>query len=406
MHSHWRRNLFAVTAASFIGFTGFTLVMPFLPLYFKLLGVDDVGEIAMWSGLSLGVTPALTAMLAPFWGRLADRFGRKIMVERSLVSFVVVMGAMAYVQRPWHVFALRALQGFFAGYGSLTLTMAADSAPRDRMAYAIGFVQTAQRLGPAIGPIVGGSVAQIAGLRNAFLVTAVFYLVAVLLVIFMYDEHRAPHTDTSGKDERVTFRSMLAFENFILLMAVVFGLQFVDRSFGPVLPLFVAQVGTPVDRVPIVAGVLFSIAAGTGAIGHHICGRLLRRTTARRVIAVSAAVGSVGAFVYVLATGPWLLVFGTPVFGIAIGVATTAAYTAASSVMPASGRGAGFGLLTTASLSGLALSPIVNGILGATSIRAVFILDAVGLGMLAVIVSRLMIAAPMMSATAPATEEI
>jgi hypothetical protein len=55
----WRRNLFAVTAASFIGFTGFTLVMPFLPLYFQLLGVRDVGEIALWSGLCLGVTPAL-----------------------------------------------------------------------------------------------------------------------------------------------------------------------------------------------------------------------------------------------------------------------------------------------------------------------------------------------------------
>src|SRR6478672_8425525 len=196
--------------------------MPFLPLYFRALGVEDVGEIAMWSGLSLGVTPALTAMLSPFWGRLADRYGRKIMVERSLVSFVIVMGALAYVQRPWHVFVLRALQGLFAGYGSLTLTMAADSAPRDRMAYAIGFVQTAQRLGPAIGPIVGGSVAQIAGLRNAFLVTAVFYLVAVLLVLFMYDEHRAPHLHAAGTADRVTFRNVLAFENFILLMGVVF----------------------------------------------------------------------------------------------------------------------------------------------------------------------------------------
>lgn len=395
-----------MTAASFIGFTGFTLVMPFLPLYFKLLGVQDVGEIALWSGLSLGVTPALTAMLAPFWGRLADRYGRKIMVERSLVSFVVVMAAMAYVQRPWHVFTLRALQGFFAGYGSLTLTMAADSAPPDRMAYSIGFVQTAQRLGPAIGPIVGGSVAQIAGLRHAFLVTAFFYLVAVLLVIFMYDEQRAPHTRTEGSEGRVTFRSMLAFENFILLMAVVFALQFIDRSFGPVLPLFVAEVGTPGNRVAIVAGVLFSIAAGAGAVGHHICGRLLRRTSARRVIAVSAAIGAVGAFTYVLARNPWVLVVGTPIFGIAIGVATTAAYTAASGVMPATGRGAGFGLLTTASLAGLALSPIVNGILGATSIRAVFFLDTVGLVALAVTVSRLMIVAPVLSATAPATEEI
>ena len=76
----WQRNLFAVTTASFIGFTGFTLVMPFLPLYFQQLGVSDVGEVALWSGLSLGVTPAMTAVLSPFWGRLSDRFGRKIMV--------------------------------------------------------------------------------------------------------------------------------------------------------------------------------------------------------------------------------------------------------------------------------------------------------------------------------------
>ena len=403
---NWRRNLFAVTAASFIGFTGFTLVMPFLPLYFQQLGVQDIGQIAMWSGLSLGVTPAVTAMLAPFWGRLADRYGRKIMVERSLVSFVIVMGAMAYARHPWQVFALRALQGLFAGYGSLALAMAADSAPRDRMAYAIGFVQTAQRLGPAIGPIVGGAVAQFAGLRNAFLVTSGFFLVATLLVVVMYDEHTAPHGAATASADRVTFRNVLAFENFILLMGVVFGLQFIDRSFGPVLPLYVAELGTPVERVPIVAGGLFSIAAGAGAVGHHFCGRLLRRATARRVIAASVALGAAGASVYVLARGPWLLVLGTPIFGLAIGVATTAAYTAASSVMPASARGAGFGLLTTASLAGLALSPIVNGILGATSIRAVFLLDTVGLIALAVVVSRLMIAAPLLDATAPSTEEL
>jgi DHA1 family multidrug resistance protein-like MFS transporter len=403
---HWRRNLFAVTAASFIGFTGFTLVMPFLPLFFQQLGVTDIGEIAMWSGLSLGVTPALTAMLAPFWGRLADRYGRKIMVERSLVSFIFVMGAMAFVRHPWQVFALRALQGFFAGYGALALAMAADSAPPGRTAYAIGFVQTAQRLGPAIGPIVGGIVAQIAGLRNAFLVTSAFFLVAALLVFVMYDERSAPHSEAHGSGARVTFRNVLAFENFVLLMGVVFGLQFIDRSFGPVLPLYVAELGVPPERVPITAGVLFSIAAATGAVGHHFCSRLLRRAPARRVIAASVAAGAAGASLYVFARGPWLLIVGTPIFGLAIGVATTAAYTAASSVMPASARGAGFGLLTTASLAGLALSPVVSGMLGATSIRAVFLLDTIGLVALAFAVSRLMIAAPLMEATAPATEEM
>jgi len=66
-HSAWRRNQFAVTAASFMGFTGFTLVMPFLPAYIQQLGVEDVGEVALWAGLSLGVTPAVTAVLSPFW---------------------------------------------------------------------------------------------------------------------------------------------------------------------------------------------------------------------------------------------------------------------------------------------------------------------------------------------------
>ncbi len=402
----WRRNLVAVTAASFIGFTGFTLVMPFLPLYFQQLGVSDIGEIALWSGLSLGVTPALTALLSPFWGRLADRYGRKIMVERSLVSFIFVMGATAYVSRPWQVFALRALQGFFAGYGALALTMAADSAPREQTAYAIGFVQTAQRLGPAIGPVVGGLVAQLVGLRHAFLVTAGFYVCAVVVVFFMYDERDAPHTRAAAGGAPVTFRNILAFENFLLLMGVVFGLQFIDRSFGPVLPLYVAELGTPAARVPIVAGVLFSITAAAGAIGHHVCGKLLRRASARRVIATSVAIGSIGAVIYVVAGSAWILVLGTPIFGLAIGVATTAAYTAASSVMPHHARGTGFGLLSTGSLAGLALSPMINGLIAASSIRAVFALDAAALLALAVLVSRLMIVAPLDAPTAPATEEL
>ena len=99
------------------------------------------------------------------------------------------MAAMAFVTEPWHVFALRAVQGLFAGYGALTLTMAADSAPRDQTAYAIGFVQTAQRLGPALGPVIGGVVAQAVGLRNAFFVTVqLLPAAAVVVVTFGYDE--------------------------------------------------------------------------------------------------------------------------------------------------------------------------------------------------------------------------
>ena len=401
----WRRNVYTIATATFVGFTGFTLVMPFLPLYFQQLGVRDVGEAALWSGLSLGVTPGLTALLAPFWGRLADRFGRKIMVERSLVSFIVIMAAMAYVTKPWHIFALRCVQGFFAGYGALALAMAADSAPRDRTAQAIGIVQTAQRLGPALGPVIGGAVAQLVGLRHAFLVTSCFYVVALILVFALYDERPAQHVAARGPRRPISFRSVLAFENFILLMAVVFGLQFVDRTFGPVLPLYVAQLGTPMARVPLVAGILFSLAAASAAVGNQLCSRLLRTMSPRRVIAGSAAAAAAGAFLYVVAPGTAWLFAATPLFGVAIGTATTSAYAAAAGVMPPSARGSGFGLLATASLVGLALSPIAAGFLGATSIRAVFLLNVIALGVLAAIVSRLMILPRPVGPAAPAAAE-
>ncbi len=372
------RNLFAVTAASFIGFMGFTLVMPFLPLYFHQLGVEDVGRVAMWSGLSLGVTPALTAALSPLWGRLADRFGRKIMVERSLVSFVLIMAAMAAVTKPWHVFALRVVQGVFAGYGALSVAMAADSAPEGGMSQAIGTVQTAQRLGPALGPVFGGTVAALVGLRRAFLVASGCYAAALVLVFLMYDEritHAHLKVEADGS-ETVTFRNVLAFENFVLMALVIFTFQFVDRSFGPVLPLFVGALGTSPGRIAFQSGVLFSIGAGTGAVGHHVCAALLRRRTAAQLVVAASAMAAAGCAAYLAAPRvPWLFL-ATPLFGLAIGFGTTAAYSAAAGVIPPNVRGLGFGLMTTASLIGMAASPILCGLLASASIRAVFALDA------------------------------
>jgi MFS family permease len=388
----WRRNVFAVTAASFMGYTGFTLVMPFLPLFIGQLGISDVGQIAMWTGLSLGITPALTALLAPAWGRLGDRYGRKIMVERSLVSFVVLFAAMAFVTRVWQVLALRAVQGLFAGYGSLSVAMAAESAPRDRMPAAIGTVQTAQRIGPAVGPLIGGVLAGLVGLRRAFIATAMFYAAGLVMVHVLYDD-RATHAQPSEAAEtgRVTFRDVLAFRNFILMMGVIFGLQFVDRSFGPVLPLYVEQVGVAHARVPIVAGTLFSIMAFTGALGHHFCGKLLRHYASRIVIAGGAGVAALGCGLFGVSGNFWIMSAASVLLGIGIGAAMTASYSAAGAVIPPNAHGAGFGVLTSASLVGMASSPFIAGFVGGASIRIVFFIDFAMIALLAAVVQRTMV---------------
>jgi MFS transporter, DHA1 family, multidrug resistance protein len=377
--------------------------MPFLPLFIAQLGVTDVGSIAIWTGVSLGITPGLTALLAPAWGRLGDRYGRKIMVERSMISFVVLMTAMAFVTRAWHVLAIRIVQGIFAGYGSLSVAMAAESAPRDRMPSAIGLVQTAQRLGPAVGPVIGGVLAGLVGLRRAFIVTALLYAIGLAVVWVMYDDHAVARRHEIDADidimpgaaqastGPVTFRSVLAFQNFMLMMGVIFGLQFVDRSFGPILPLYVEQIGIAHARVPLVAGVLFSIMACSGALGHHVCGKLLQRFPTRLVIVGGAVVAGSGS-VLVAATQVWQLCVAAVLLGLGIGAAMTASYTAAGSVIPARAHGTGFGVLTSASLIGMASSPFMAGLLGGTSIRAVFFLNVAVMAVVAAMVHRKMVA--------------
>lgn len=386
-----RRNLFVVTAVSFMGFTGFTLVMPFLPLYITALGVTDVGEVAMWTGLCLGVTPAITAVVSPFWGRVADRFGRKLMVERSLVSFVVIMAAMAFVTRPWHVLALRIILGFFAGYGGLTVAMAAESVPKDRMASAIGRVQMAQRLGPALGPVIGGVVAQIVGLRRAFFVTACFYAIGFLLMLLLYEEPRHPRRERDPVESgKVTFRNVLAFQNFMLVMAVIFGVQFADRSLGPILPLYVVHRGVAADQVPLFSGVLFSIAAGLGALGNTLCSRALRHVSARALMTFGSGLGLGGLVLFTVVAHVALLGTAMALFGFGTGLALTAAYTAAGRVIPAGAHGAGFSVLQSSYLAALAISPVIAGLLSARDLRLALLTNAAALGILAIVVWKTM----------------
>jgi MFS family permease len=134
--------------------------------------------------------------------------------------------------------------------------------------------------------------------------------------------------------------------------------------------------------------------ACTGALGHHICGRLLRRHAARTVIAGASAAAAAGCAL-LGATGNFLAMSAaSAVLGLGIGAAMTAAYSAAGSVIPPGAHGTGFGVLTSASLVGMASSPFVAGFLGGASLRIVFVVNVALMIAVAGAVRRKMIDAP------------
>ena len=90
----WKANLVALFIAQTCAMIAFSFVFPFIPLYVRDLGVTNTAEAARWAG-AIGAATAITMAIAqPFWGSLADRYGRRVMALRSLTaaSITLVLG--------------------------------------------------------------------------------------------------------------------------------------------------------------------------------------------------------------------------------------------------------------------------------------------------------------------------
>jgi len=170
--------------------TAFTLGLPFLPLYIQSLGVRDPQTAALWAGASATASGVAMAVMAPVWGRLADRFGAKAMVLRATFGGVVVVGAMGLVGGPVPLLLLRLLQGLLTGTVSASNTLVASTIPERRLGFGMGLMQTAVFAGAAGGPLIGGFIADALGFRVPFAVTAALLLVSGVMVALFTHERR------------------------------------------------------------------------------------------------------------------------------------------------------------------------------------------------------------------------
>ena len=367
-----RRNQQVMAAVVFVVFAAFAFVIPFLPLYVRELGVAEA-DVATWSGLLIAVAPLFAGLLAPVWGRLADRYGHKVMATRGLVSYVVILSLSALVANVGQLLGLRIAVGLFGGIGPLSITMASASAPRGEAGRAIGLMQAAQILAAAVGPFLGGLLAVTIGIRPTFVVTAVLCGLAFLLVHLAYVDppRRDPSPDAAAAAPMGLPRGPL-----LGLMALLFLLNFVSRSFTPVLPQQIEGLGVASGRVALATGVLVSFYSIAAAASAGLLGRSPERWPPRRVM-----LASVSAAALLLAPIPWLTTFPAllavaTLLGLVFGGSLTLGYTIGDRLAPGERRGTVFGYFTGAALFGGAVSPFIAGLLARWDLAAIYYLDA------------------------------
>ena len=387
----WRRNHLAATfSAALIG-AGFMLVMPFLPLYISQLGVESEAAVAIWSGVIMGSSPLIASFVGPIWGKLADRFGLRIMAIRvSLVLFVIwfLMGLARNVQE---LLILRILSGFFGGFGSLSVALVAHSSPTDRISRAIGGLQATQTFSMALGPFVGGVLAAWIGIRNTFFVTAALCLLTLLLFLLLYRDNPhngSPQTDRDNPKTHEGLSSLLRLPNLKVVAILLLAVTVIERSFAPAIPLFVTSLSANRVQAAGLAGLILSLSAFGESLAAWFSGRRMSRSSPRRLLLLRLGFGLLFCLALTLATSSTQLLVLRVSQAFLAGGALTIVYSLASRVIPNQQRASGFGLLSSFTMMGNAFGPILAGLVASIHLDWVFLGDGILYGLLGLMVYR------------------
>ena len=375
----WQLNLYALLAVLFVAFVGFSFAGPFLPLFVRHLGVTEPRAVAIWSGVLMGLGPLSAVVTSPLWGRLADRIGGRPLLLRTVFGFAALNGLSAMATDVWQLAVLRLLMGALGGFTAVALTLASLSAPPDRTTRAIALVQSAQILGQMIGPAFGGLMADHWGIRAAFWGSSGLALLAGGNMLLMY--HESPASTQQRRQRRtggtkMRWRDILGTPGFMPILVVLFVGTFAQRSYQPLIPLFVAATGSAPGTVASVTGLIVAGGALAATLSANLASRLVIHVPHARVlvVALSACAGGSGLLVY----SHTALQFGLlrVALGLFDGSILTLSYGLGASVIPVANRASAFGVLHSGAQIGSALSPMLSGMLAAVSLRLAFLCNA------------------------------
>ena len=374
-NSHWERTLYILAFSQFITAIGFSSIFPFLPLYVKSLGSTTGLSIELLAGLVFSAQAFTMMTASPIWGGLADRFGRKLMIQRASFGGTVLLFIMAFVTSAEQLVALRAIQGLITGTVAANNALVASIAPRKRTGYAMGMLQVAMGSGVAVGPTIGGLLADAFGYNAAFFGTAFLLFLAGLMVTFGVREDFDPAL--AKENNRGSFvrewRQILTSPGVGAIYGMRFMSQLARMMIIPIAPFFILSLMAEDSGVNTFIGVVLGVAAGATTISSIYLGRLGDRIGHRRVLITSIFAAGLLYLPQSAVTAGWQLLILQALTGVAMGgVIPSISALLANHTQPGL-EGAVYGLDNSINAAGRAVAPLIGSAVAAWfSLRATF----------------------------------
>jgi MFS family permease len=364
--SYWQRNLVVCVFGSFTTLVSLSMLLPFLPLYVQQLGVASSSAVIQWSGVAFGATFLGTAVTAPLWGHLADRYGRKPMLVRAAIGMAITMSLIGTVHNVIQLVVLRLIAGLVGGYASASLVMIGTQAPRARAGWALGVLSTGALTGNLVGPLVGGFLPEWVGIRGTFFVGGAMIAIAAAATIWLIREDfdrvsdtRTPvttHSASSAPVDRALITTLLLTAMMVLLA---------NMSIEPIITVYIGQLGVPTDHLTRIAGIVMASSALGSMLTAAKLGALADRIGSWKVIIGCLLATGVVMLPQALVSHWWQLALLRVLMGMTIaGLLPSIAKLVRHSVNEGQ-IGKTLGYLQSSQFAGQVIGPLIGGQIGA-----------------------------------------
>jgi MFS family permease len=370
---HWRRNLAVCVAGSFTTIVAMTLLLPFLPLYVAQLGVGDPAAIVEWSGVAYGATFFTAALCAPLWGRLADRYGRKPMLIRASLGMAVAMSLIGMASTVWQLVALRLLAGFLGGYASGSNVLVATQTPKARTGWALGVLASGIMAGNLAGPLIGGALPPLIGIRHTFWLAGATIFVIFLATTFLIKESHPARMPGAAKPAGAW--ALVPDKRPVVAMLLVGALlMLANMSIEPIITVYVQQLVADPARVTWVAGLVMAAAALGSILSASRLGRLGDRIGHWPVLAGGLVAAALLLIPQAFVTAGWQLIGLRFLMGLALGGLLPCVTSLIRHHAPARATGMLLGYATSSQYVGQVAGPLIGGFIGGhLGMRPVFL---------------------------------
>lgn len=368
---HWRRNLAVCVLGSFTTIIAMTLLLPFLPLYVEELGVKNRAAIAQWSGVAYGATFLAAGLVAPVWGRLADRYGRKLMLVRASLGMAVAMSLIGMARNVYELVGVRLFAGLAGGYASGSTILVATQTPRARSGWALGMLTSGIMAGNLAGPLIGGVLPPLIGIRATFWIAGGLIFCTFIATSVLLREDKRPAAAAAAT--RPGWAAIPDKRPVVAMLAMGALLMIANMSIEPIITLYVAGL-VDAPHVTQLSGLAMAAAALGSILSASRLGKLGDRIGHVRVIVGALAVSSVLLLPQACVTSGWQLVGLRFLMGLALGGLLPCITSVIRHNVPRDSAGRILGYATSSQYAGQVLGPLMGGFVGGhIGMRAVFL---------------------------------